>query len=188
MKKRKNFIFNLGNNVDVDHNMNILIEENHDPDIWLGMLEHDVITEEFIKRKKLDIENNKSKKNNDNKTSPNNITYTISKLAVPTIATIVFCSLGLLPGIDATDSLNIFNWMKHSNNISITANLDENESMDIVFNCRVIDGTQTLEINDLAVTRVDNNPKVVPNTIAPGTSGEFIIEMDATRNRSTIMV
>ena len=180
--RRKSFIFKIGNSVDVDKNMNILIEENYDPDIWLGMLELDVVTEEYNKRKEYNIENIKEKKNKA-------ISNTISKIIIPTIATIIIASLGLLPGLDGLDYLHSFkNWQDNNNNTSITANLDEIPSMDIVFNCRVLDGTKTLEIDNFAVTRKDNSPQVVPNTIAPGTSGEFMIEIDAIRNGSSTSV
>ena len=65
--------------------------------------------------------------------------------------------------------------------------LNGSTSMEIAkwsFNHRILDSTQTEEINNFAVTRTDNNDDVDPNTIAPGTSGEFIIEIDATRNRN----
>ncbi len=61
--------------------------------------------------------------------------------------------------------------------------LNGNASMDIAkwsFNSRILDSTQTQEIDNFSVTRTDNNTEVNSNTIAPGTSGEFIIEIDAT--------
>lgn len=181
MKKRKNFIFKLDKNVDVNKNMKILVKENHDPDIWLGMLELEDVNEEFNKRRKLDIENGKEKYDN-SKTYSKDISYTISKLAVPTIATVIFSSLGFLPGLDGLDNFDLFNSWKDNNNTSITSNIDENIPEGIVFNCRVLDGTKTIEIDNFAVTRNDNDLRVAQNTIAPGTSGVFVIEIDATRN------
>lgn len=61
--------------------------------------------------------------------------------------------------------------------------LNGNASMDIAkwsFNSRILNSTQTQEIADFSVTRTDNNTEVASNTIAPGTSGEFIVEIDAT--------
>lgn len=52
------------------------------------------------------------------------------------------------------------------------------------FNYKILDSTQTEEVENFAVTRNDNNTDVDSSTIAPGTSGEFIIEIDATRNRN----
>ena len=54
------------------------------------------------------------------------------------------------------------------------------------FDYRILDGTQTEEVSDFSITRTDNNSDVNSETIAPGTSGEFIIEIDATRNRNII--
>ena len=48
------------------------------------------------------------------------------------------------------------------------------------FDSKILDSTQTEEVSDFSVTRTDDNDDVDPNTIAPGTSGEFIIEIDAT--------
>ena len=61
--------------------------------------------------------------------------------------------------------------------------INGNASMDIAkwsFNYKILDSTQTEEVDNFAVTRTDNNADVDSSTIAPGTSGEFIIEIDAT--------
>ena len=65
--------------------------------------------------------------------------------------------------------------------------INGNATMDIAkwsFNYKILNSTQTAEVSNFAVTRTDNNSDVDSNTIAPGTSGEFIIEIDATRNRN----
>lgn len=180
--KRKNLIYILGKNVEVDNNVSTLSEENYDPDIWLGMLERDIVTIEYNKRKELDLKNEKEKKNYNSKTSRNYISKAMTRIAMPAVVTVVVASLGLVPGID---NLNLFDNWNVNNEASIVSNIDENVSMDKVFKCRVLNGTKTLEIDNLAVTRNDNNTKVDSNTIAPGTSGEFMIEIDATRNRGS---
>lgn len=52
------------------------------------------------------------------------------------------------------------------------------------FNSKIFDGTQTEEVENFARTRTDGNTEVDDETIAPGTSGEFIVEIDASRNRN----
>ncbi len=50
---------------------------------------------------------------------------------------------------------------------------------------KVYDGlTHTENINNLSITRTDNNTEVDSNTIAPGTSGVFQMDVDARRNRN----
>ena len=48
------------------------------------------------------------------------------------------------------------------------------------FDSKILNSAQTVEVSDFSVTRTDNNGDVNSETIAPGTSGEFIIEIDAT--------
>ena len=48
------------------------------------------------------------------------------------------------------------------------------------FDSKILNSTQTEEVSDFSITRTDNNGDVNSETIAPGTSGEFIIEIDAT--------
>lgn len=48
------------------------------------------------------------------------------------------------------------------------------------FDYKILNSAQTAEISNLASTRTDNNGEVNSNTIAPGTSGQFILEIDAT--------
>lgn len=52
------------------------------------------------------------------------------------------------------------------------------------FDYKIVDATQTEEIENFAITRTDENTQVDESTIAPGTSGEFVIEVDASRNRN----
>lgn len=54
------------------------------------------------------------------------------------------------------------------------------------FNYKILNSTQTKEVKNLSVTRTDGNNNVDSNTIAPGTSGEFFVEIDATRHRNFI--
>ena len=174
--KRKNLIFDIGKNEDIDNYVLTLSEENYDPDIWLGLVEKDVVTEPYKKRKKGNIDSTKEKKNN--KIDSNDISNVISKIIMPAVAAIVISSFGLLPGLDG---LNIFN-LSNSNRYSINEDLNGNDSADFVFDWRILDATQTIEVDNFAVTRKDNSSYVNSSTIAPGTSGEFIIEIDASRN------
>ena len=67
--------------------------------------------------------------------------------------------------------------------------LNGNATMDIAkwsFNYKILNSTQTAEVDNFAVTRNDNNADVDSSTIAPGTSGEFIIEIDATGTETLI--
>lgn len=48
------------------------------------------------------------------------------------------------------------------------------------FDYRILNNTQTKEISDFSITRTDNNSDVDSSKIAPGTSGQFIVEIDAT--------
>ncbi len=47
-------------------------------------------------------------------------------------------------------------------------------------------GSETLDIPDFSKTRTDGNNKVASNKIAPGTSGEFQIEIDARENETAL--
>lgn len=176
--KRKNLIFDTGQNEDVDNYVLTLSEENYDPDIWLGLVERDYESFSYKKRKTIDIEAVKT--NNPNKIDSSNISNAVARVVVPVVATVVIASLGLLPGLDGLNISNMFTF----NQNSISTNLDDSSSKDFVFDWRILDSTQTIEVDNFAVTRKDNNFYVPQNIIAPGTSGGFVIEIDTTRNRN----
>ena len=178
--KRKNLIYILGKHKQVDKNVNTLSEENNDPDIWLGMLERDIVTIEYNKRDELDLDKDEKQTDSSKKTR-NYISKAITRIAMPAIATVVAISLGLLPELNGVDDLNVFEELEAPEEV-IAADIDENIPVDNIFKCRVVDNTKKIEINNLAITRTDNNKKVQASKIAPGTSGEFMIEIDATRN------
>lgn len=56
------------------------------------------------------------------------------------------------------------------------------------FDSKILNSAQTREVSDFSITRTDNKGDVDSSTIAPGTSGEFIIEIDASRNRNFINI
>ena len=135
--KRKNLIFNTGKNTDVENYVLNLAEKNDDPDYWLGLVEGNIPTEIFKKRKyekielKEEEENSDDNNNNNSETtsssSSSSISNVISTIIVPAVATVAIASFGLVPGLDSLNSLNISNNVQ--NNIS--ANIISIDSTDI---------------------------------------------------------
>ena len=55
------------------------------------------------------------------------------------------------------------------------------------FDFKMLDKSQKQDVTNFAVTRTDNNTEVKDEMLAPGTSGEFILELNAT-NTETFLV
>jgi len=71
----------------------------------------------------------------------------------------------------------MYAWAKYVNQHNSSA---EAEVARWQFDCKILETTQREEVNNFAITRTDDNRNVQDLTLAPGTSGEFVIEINAT--------
>ena len=154
--KRKNVIFDKGNNFDVEDYVLRLAEKNDDPDIWLGLTEKDVPIDFYKNRKDESIEfdkeeNSGSQDNNDqssssSSSSASNISNAISSAIVPAVAAVVVAGSGLVPGLEGLDGLNVLGNTQNNITASIVSfeqtnheaqyivNLDFETNLDELFN------------------------------------------------------
>ena len=212
--KRKNFLYNMGQNSDVDKNVLKLAEKNDDPDFLLGFTECNIDTEKFKKRKDNNIELDKKDNNSgSSKMNSSSISNTLTSIITPVVAVVAVASSGLIPGLESLNSIEVFSGEQNSmsasivsieqnnTNIKYSINLDfeteineqfslNDENIDVTLTNSFVNNEQSIKYKDDGPTEQEyvmeqkNDSKLSSKYNIKKTSKETIVENEKTAKHS----